>query len=273
MTDDSLSPIRSAIASGDADHARALIREELQYNPTADVYYLAYQVALNEYQQRKFLNQALALDPFHSDSESALKRLEAGESSATMSRPFDDDPFSDVSNQAMTGPISVSKPKRTVTAGGFPSEPTYNVDASDPSATHSYELAGFGQRFGAWLLDVFILFLAVLLLIGVSGGFSLEDPNSGVSGSINVIAQLLSIAFHVYFLTQRDGQTPGKMAVGIRVIKKNGSQLSILDAFLRNVVGYNLSGFVLGLGYFWSLWDSESQTWHDKIVSTVVVKV
>ncbi len=25
------------------------------------------------------------------------------------------------------------------------------------------------------------------------------------------------------------------------------------------------------LGYFWMLWDSEKQTWHDKIATTVVV--
>ena len=33
-----------------------------------------------------------------------------------------------------------------------------------------------------------------------------------------------------------------------------------------------LSGLVIGLGYFWMLWDPKKQTWHDKLVNTVVVK-
>ena len=30
--------------------------------------------------------------------------------------------------------------------------------------------------------------------------------------------------------------------------------------------------FLPGLGYLWALWDNRKQTWHDKVVSTVVVR-
>ena len=33
-----------------------------------------------------------------------------------------------------------------------------------------------------------------------------------------------------------------------------------------------VSSIPLGLGYLWMLWDPESQTWHDKIVGTIVIK-
>ena len=33
-----------------------------------------------------------------------------------------------------------------------------------------------------------------------------------------------------------------------------------------------LSAIPLLLGYFWMLWDPKKQTWHDKLVSTIVVK-
>ena len=33
-----------------------------------------------------------------------------------------------------------------------------------------------------------------------------------------------------------------------------------------------LSAQVLFLGYWWMLWDDNRQTWHDKIVSSIVVK-
>ena len=32
-----------------------------------------------------------------------------------------------------------------------------------------------------------------------------------------------------------------------------------------------VSGVVLLLGYLWMIWDSEKQTWHDKVVGSVVV--
>jgi len=282
VTDDSLSPIRDAIAQGNDDHARALIREELQRNPNADVYYLAYQVALNDYQQRKFLKQALDIDPFHEDATQALNRLESGNDAPIKPRQETDDPFSEVSKEAMSSPITVSKPKRTVSTGGFSPQPTNSagsssdVNAPAQSAT-AYELATFGQRFGAWLIDVFIQVIVLVAIIIFTGGISLDATTppselNSMNNSLNLFFQLFSVVFHLYFLTQRNGQTPGKMAIGIRIVKKDGSDLSYLDAFLRNVVGYQLSGFVLFLGYFWSLWDSETQTWHDKIVRTVVVK-
>jgi uncharacterized RDD family membrane protein YckC len=34
-----------------------------------------------------------------------------------------------------------------------------------------------------------------------------------------------------------------------------------------------LSALPLFLGYFWMIWDAEKQTWHDKLVGTVVVPV
>jgi len=32
-----------------------------------------------------------------------------------------------------------------------------------------------------------------------------------------------------------------------------------------------VSGLVLLLGYLWMIWDSEKQTWHDKVARTYVV--
>jgi hypothetical protein len=33
-----------------------------------------------------------------------------------------------------------------------------------------------------------------------------------------------------------------------------------------------ISGQICGLGYLWALWDKQRQTWHDKVISSVVVK-
>ena len=34
-----------------------------------------------------------------------------------------------------------------------------------------------------------------------------------------------------------------------------------------------LSSFFCSLGFLWAAWDAEKQTWHDKMVSSIVIAV
>jgi uncharacterized RDD family membrane protein YckC len=130
-----------------------------------------------------------------------------------------------------------------------------NEDAS------SFELADIGSRFAAALIDGVILSIVAGLLFVItrsSGGFAMST--------------LVHFLYYWYFWTQRDGQTPGKSVTRIKVIRVNGMSLSAGDAVLR-FVGYWISSIFFGLGYFWALFDAQSQAWHDKIAGTYVVKV
>ncbi|WP_327704483.1 RDD family protein [Streptomyces decoyicus] len=70
----------------------------------------------------------------------------------------------------------------------------------------------------------------------------------------------------------KTGQTPGKKALNIRVVKEmTGQPLGFGMAFVRKLC-HAVDGPLCGLGYWWPLWDEKSQTFADKIVSTVVVK-
>ena len=69
------------------------------------------------------------------------------------------------------------------------------------------------------------------------------------------------------------GQTLGKMALGIKVIKRNGQALGLGQAALREVVGKFVSFIALCLGFLWVAWDPKKQGWHDKIAGTEVIKV
>ncbi|MBL8095510.1 MAG: hypothetical protein JNL73_15165 [Anaerolineales bacterium] len=68
---DLLDDIRLAIDSFAIARARDLLREALK-SPTAETYFLAAQVALDEDQKTRFLEQAVALDPFHEQAVTAL---------------------------------------------------------------------------------------------------------------------------------------------------------------------------------------------------------
>jgi hypothetical protein len=41
---------------------------------------------------------------------------------------------------------------------------------------------------------------------------------------------------------------------------------------VRELIGKLVSGFFAGLGFFWAIWDRDSQAWHDKLAGTVVVR-
>jgi uncharacterized RDD family membrane protein YckC len=76
----------------------------------------------------------------------------------------------------------------------------------------------------------------------------------------------------VYFLTKYQGQTPGKMLLGIRVVKTDGGALTTIDAIVRTL-GYTLNWILLGFGWLLAFWDKNHQGLYDRIAGTYVVKV
>ncbi|MGB7339586.1 MAG: RDD family protein [Phototrophicaceae bacterium] len=123
---------------------------------------------------------------------------------------------------------------------------------------YGYELGTVGSRFIALILDGLILGFITGILFSAGG-----NAGGGIGFVVGVI-------YNWYFWTRQNGQTPGKMAMNLKVVKADGSQLSDVDALIR-AVGYSVSGFVFGLGYIWALFDDEHRTWHDMMAGTLVV--
>lgn len=128
--------------------------------------------------------------------------------------------------------------------------------------TRTYELADIGDRAIALLVDS--------IIIGTVGGLI------GVGGAAiwggSILGFILGAAYQWYFLTRQNGQTPGKMLVGIRVIKTDGTAISDAEAVLR-YVGYLLNSAIAMIGWIWAAFDGNNQGWHDKIANTYVIKV
>lgn len=137
--------------------------------------------------------------------------------------------------------------------------------------------AGFWIRVVASLLDSFLLAtvqfalsLLISLIIGMLGIAMEGEP--AVNMVIWLFGASLSIGYAVFF-TGYCGQTPGKMALRIKVIRTDGSQLSYGRAALREVLGKFVSGILLGIGYLMVIFDSQKQGLHDKIADTYVIKL
>ena len=130
----------------------------------------------------------------------------------------------------------------------------------------THELAGLFARMAALIIDAFLTLVLLALTNAVVG---LLD--GGSNSILQTVSLAVPVAYQWYFLTRRDGQTPGKFALSIRVIKADGTPISDTDAVIR-AIGYHVSSFVFGLGYIWAIFDKNNQTWHDKMARTYVVR-
>lgn len=136
--------------------------------------------------------------------------------------------------------------------------------------------AGFWIRALAYIIDGIILGIVngVLFsslapnMMNVSNPENIQfGPLFTYSGLSLLIPAIYTIGFWV-----SGGATPGKMALGLRVVRSDdGGPLATGQAIGR-FLGYFVSSFVFALGFIWVAFDPRKQGWHDKLASTVVVR-
>jgi uncharacterized RDD family membrane protein YckC len=150
------------------------------------------------------------------------------------------------------------------------------------------QYSGFMSRLFAFILDVVIISLVdVLIYLLVSAvlhqftGFSLFACPSQESFTFKVmICRVAGWGYSVFlagfplvyllFFWILVGQTVGDYALGIRVVRMNGSRMKLVTVALR-ILGYFVCFFSLGLGFLWILIDDRRQGWHDKLAGTCVI--
>lgn len=111
----------------------------------------------------------------------------------------------------------------------------------------SYELAGLGSRALAYLLDVLLQIVMLvslfLMLAGVTwwAGWGhnariMQTLSDFATAIIVVSLFVVTVGYFIYFETVRSGQTPGKRALGLRVIREEGGPIDFSGAAIRNLV-------------------------------------
>jgi uncharacterized RDD family membrane protein YckC len=130
--------------------------------------------------------------------------------------------------------------------------------ASGPSGPR----ASFGRRLVALLVDSILLGVLFAILDEI-----IKEP------AATAVDIAIAFLYFGYLEGSGSGQTIGKRVMSIRVIDFNsGGPIGFGRGLLRYLARI-LSTIACFLGYFWMLWDKEKQTWHDKLVTTVVVPV
>ena len=148
-----------------------------------------------------------------------------------------------------------------------------------PAGPDTLPKAGFWIRAVAAIIDSFLVslleFVCSLLLALAAGlvGGSLNQQGQAMMAIVTGLFAAVIAVFYYVFFTGYGGQTPGKMALRIKVIRTDGSAVSYGRAFLREVPGKFLSGILLGIGYLMVAFDRQKQGLHDKIANTYVIKL
>ena len=136
--------------------------------------------------------------------------------------------------------------------------------ATAAGAVATSEKIGFWVRVVATIIDAIILGIISSVLNAILFG---GDPVRG-----NGLNTLVGLAYVMYFWSSYGhGQTVGNRIMKIRVVKTDGSELSLMEAFIR-YVGLVVSFICLFIGVIWVAFDANKQGWHDKIGNTYVVR-
>src|SRR5687768_18471491 len=67
------------------------------------------------------------------------------------------------------------------------------------------------------------------------------------------------------------GATPGKIALGVKIVDAATGGRPSLGRLVLRFLGYLVSALPLYLGFLWAAVDRRKQGWHDKIGLTVVI--
>lgn len=151
--------------------------------------------------------------------------------------------------------------------------------------------AGWLVRVGAQIVDGLIALAVTIIPLIIGLVITLRhvetDPTTGeISGGISLLGILiLALTFILYVgfdiwnrgvRVGTKGQSFGKQLLGVRIVRDvDGQLLGGGGGFVRWLMSFVLSitACVGLLDVLWPLWDDKKQTLHDKIVSSVPIRV
>jgi uncharacterized RDD family membrane protein YckC len=158
-----------------------------------------------------------------------------------------------------------------------PLQPAPSATRASGDPVTGAPLASWGRRAGGWFVDLLVYIVAFVATFA----FALATEDSA-TGEVSTIAALLTFVvwffgptLYVWLMVGAFGQTLGKMAVGVTVVRSaDAGRVSYLRSLARAASTWllGLLFFPILLAYLWPLWDARNQTLYDKMAGTIVVR-
>ncbi|RUT47395.1 RDD family protein [Paenibacillus anaericanus] len=139
--------------------------------------------------------------------------------------------------------------------------------------------AGFWKRFGAYFLDLIIIYLSVVCFISIWAVFELflnsigieQDQKGSILGTLGVpIYLMIPWVYYAFFESSKMKATIGKQAFKIEVCDLNFHKLSFWRASIR-YWSKLLSAIIFLFGFIMAGFTNKKQALHDLISSTLVI--
>ena len=135
------------------------------------------------------------------------------------------------------------------------SDEILNIDTPE-NIVFGYEVVGVGSRFLAALIDtIIIVFFQVIVVVALFAAQNsifdgIEVANTVLIVIFGLVAFLMLWGYYIFFEMRWNGSSPGKRVTGLRVIRRDGTPITLSESIIRNLirlVDLCLSLMVLGL--------------------------
>lgn len=257
----------------------------------------AYETSGGKPRAQALYEKALALDPKYARARQRLEAL-TGQSS-TPQRPATPAPapppaqtVSMPSTQPPVGATQVGAPYSPPPGGPAPygTQPSYGggpqygappMHGPPPGLTKKSVYISYAdpwKRLVAMIIDNLLLGA-----VGAGIGFAMAKPElvpaTSQTQQLAPIAALVSklqftdvVISFLYFVLFNSllGQTPGKIAMSIRILKADGSKIGVGTAIVRYLIQNLLGALTCGLINLVIIFNSENRGVHDQVAGTVV---
>jgi uncharacterized RDD family membrane protein YckC len=143
---------------------------------------------------------------------------------------------------------------------------------------------GFWIRFVAYIIDSFVVSIASIVIVGIFiAAVLLADESTDDSkealfivGSIVVMVLALIVINWLYealMTSSPRGATLGKLALGLRIVRVDGAQLSFGRATARHFLKFMITPLVpLAIGYLMAAFTARKRALHDFLADTLVIR-
>jgi uncharacterized RDD family membrane protein YckC len=141
---------------------------------------------------------------------------------------------------------------------------------------------GFWIRFVAYMIDGLVLAVPIsigiaILVIVFGDRWTDHDASASIVGATALLLLVLIIINWLYealMTSSPRGATLGKMAIGVRIVRVDGAQLSFSRATARHFLKVMITPLVpLAIGYLMAAFTARKRALHDVLADTLVVKV
>ncbi|WP_020387738.1 RDD family protein [Kribbella catacumbae] len=162
-----------------------------------------------------------------------------------------------------------------------PGPPVYTPGGSHLQGGYGYappgQLAGWPVRVGASVIDSLVQLppavIGVIVAVAVNGDSRQLTPAAATSMVLGGLLSLLVAIWNRVIKQGRSGQSIGKQVTGLKIVSARTGQTIGVGRTLGREICANIFNNLCFLNLLWPLWDAKQQTWHDKVVSDLVIKL